>query len=150
MGEGVRNDQVSDLLIRALAPLIRQGNGPRPGVEFTRLSSLAAVVPDGCSIRVDFKVADTLGAPLVILERPVIAAGPSGSDTLTPRERRIASLVATGATNKQIARTLRLTVGTVKAYVHVILRKLGASNRASVAAAYRTSTEVTRTAPRGS
>lgn len=46
-------------------------------------------------------------------------------DKLTPRERRVASLIATGLTNCDIADTLRIARGTVKTHRRNINRKLG-------------------------
>jgi DNA-binding CsgD family transcriptional regulator len=129
-----RSNQEPDLLIRALAPWIRAAPAPRAGVDFASLSQLAGRVPEGCTVHVDFRHAATLGAPLVILERPAAIRPPRWPATLTPREQEIAAFLATGASNKQIARAFGLTVGTVKAHVHTILGKLGLANRASVAA----------------
>ena len=48
---------------------------------------------------------------------------------LTERETEVMRLVAQGLSNKQIAETLLLSVGTVKIHVHNIYGKLGVSNR---------------------
>jgi DNA-binding NarL/FixJ family response regulator len=48
------------------------------------------------------------------------------SSFLTPREREVALLVARGLSNKEIARELDLSCGTVKLYVHSIFLKLRA------------------------
>ncbi len=48
--------------------------------------------------------------------------GPAGR--LTVRERQVASLVASGMTNKEIARRLSIQLSTVKNHVHNILEKL--------------------------
>jgi DNA-binding NarL/FixJ family response regulator len=48
---------------------------------------------------------------------------------LTPRERDILHLLASGRTNKGIAQELGLTPGTVRVYVSAILAKLGVTNR---------------------
>lgn len=58
---------------------------------------------------------------------------PTSSSPLTPREEEIASLVADGLSNKQIARRLRIRVPTVKNHVHNILEKLNASRRMEIA-----------------
>jgi DNA-binding NarL/FixJ family response regulator len=64
---------------------------------------------------------------------------PGEADTalpsLTARQRQVASLVAQGLSNKQIANTLSLSEGTVKLHLNRIFRRLGVSNRASLAAA---------------
>jgi NarL family two-component system response regulator LiaR len=53
----------------------------------------------------------------------------SASAGLTPRERDILTLLAGGQANKDIARALGLSDGTVRMYVSTILAKLGAANR---------------------
>jgi DNA-binding CsgD family transcriptional regulator/tetratricopeptide (TPR) repeat protein len=62
-------------------------------------------------------------------------AGPAADDAprLTTRETEIARLVATGATNRQIAETLTIAPKTVAAHVEHILAKLGASRRTEIA-----------------
>lgn len=52
---------------------------------------------------------------------------------LTRREREIAALVSSGNCNKEIARRLDITERTVKAHLTEIFRKLGISNRLSLA-----------------
>lgn len=53
---------------------------------------------------------------------------------LTPHERRILQLIASGLTNREIAARLRLSEKTVRNYVSGILDKLGLNNRAEAAA----------------
>ena len=55
-------------------------------------------------------------------------------DSLTPREREVAELIARGYSNQEIAETLVLTRGTVANHVAHILAKVGAANRTQVAA----------------
>jgi DNA-binding CsgD family transcriptional regulator len=67
---------------------------------------------------------------------PVAAPEPSrrsASDTLTAREREIATLVADGLSNRDIAEKLVISEGTVEVHVKHILGKLGFSSRAQVA-----------------
>lgn len=52
---------------------------------------------------------------------------------LSPREGRVAELVAQGLTNRQIAALLFLSERTVESHVSSILRKLGCARRATVA-----------------
>lgn len=54
------------------------------------------------------------------------------SDRLTARECEVASAVAGGASNKEIARRLDITERTVKAHVGAILEKLGVRDRLQV------------------
>jgi DNA-binding NarL/FixJ family response regulator len=58
---------------------------------------------------------------------------PSPFDALTPRERDVLRLIARGASNKQIAAELFLSLGTVKGYVSAILPKLGVADRTGAA-----------------
>jgi len=53
---------------------------------------------------------------------------------LSPREREVLDLVSQGATNKEIADGLVISIGTVKNHVHNILDKLHLRNRAQIAA----------------
>lgn len=53
---------------------------------------------------------------------------------LSEREREILTLVARGASNKEIAARLVITEGTVKNHLHNILAKLHVRNRAEIAA----------------
>lgn len=52
---------------------------------------------------------------------------------LTPRERDVLRLLATGATNPEIGTSLHLSTGTVKNHVSTILRGLGISDRTKAA-----------------
>jgi DNA-binding NarL/FixJ family response regulator len=53
----------------------------------------------------------------------------AGRNELTLRQRRVLELLATGLSNKRIARELEISEITVKAHVSAIFRKLGVSNR---------------------
>ena len=61
-------------------------------------------------------------------------------DPLTTRERQIVLVVSEGLTNKEIARRLRLTEGTVKVHLHHIYRKLCIANRTALAVLAHTKT----------
>jgi predicted ATPase/DNA-binding CsgD family transcriptional regulator len=72
---------------------------------------------------------------------PPIPADDGGHDrvgqhvaTLTTRELQVAHLVADGSTNRQIGRSLGIAEKTTEAHLRNIIRKLGARNRAEVAA----------------
>jgi predicted ATPase/DNA-binding NarL/FixJ family response regulator len=53
---------------------------------------------------------------------------------LTPRERQVAALVASGRTNRQIGRVLGISEKTTEVHVHHVMSKLDARSRAEVAA----------------
>jgi DNA-binding CsgD family transcriptional regulator len=61
-----------------------------------------------------------------------MAAAPPG--TLTPRERQVAALVASGRSNKAIAEELVISPATAARHVANILAKLGFSSRVQIAA----------------
>ena len=53
-------------------------------------------------------------------------------ERLSPREHQVVMLIGRGLCNKEIARELGLSVGTVKLHVHKILKKTSARNRYAV------------------
>ncbi|MBE9938055.1 helix-turn-helix transcriptional regulator, partial [Cellulosimicrobium cellulans] len=66
----------------------------------------------------------TAGEELHLLVPPVAPV-----DTLSPREREVARLVARGLSNKDVARELVLSDRTVDNHVYRIFRKLGITSR---------------------
>jgi DNA-binding NarL/FixJ family response regulator len=58
---------------------------------------------------------------------------PLSENQLTAREQAVLRLVAQGQTNRAIARTLNVSVGTVKLHVSHIIAKLGVSDRTQAA-----------------
>jgi two-component system, NarL family, nitrate/nitrite response regulator NarL len=63
----------------------------------------------------------------------------NASDLLSPREMDVVQLVARGIRNKEIARELGLTEGTVKFYLHRIYQKLNIDSRETLATVLRDS-----------
>lgn len=64
---------------------------------------------------------------------PAQAEQPRGLDLLTARELMAARLVATGATNREIAQELKITERTVKAHLSAIFEKLEVRDRVQLA-----------------
>jgi len=95
---------------------------------------LAREVQASTGITVDFEATPELGQPLLVVRVPAAARELQG---LTPREREVACLIADGLSNKEIALRLRITVGTVKHYVHQILDKTGLPGRVAIATSLR-------------
>jgi DNA-binding NarL/FixJ family response regulator len=79
----------------------------------------------------------TIGALLDELfdgdEAEELAGIPDELNRLTARERDIVRLLASGATNKEMAQTLNVAVSTVKANLTKIFRKLGQPDRLRLA-----------------
>jgi DNA-binding CsgD family transcriptional regulator/tetratricopeptide (TPR) repeat protein len=74
-------------------------------------------------------------------ERELLATGArprriavSGIDSLTPSERRVAEIAATGPTNREIAQALFVTQRTVEVHLTSIYRKLAINSRSQLAA----------------
>lgn len=72
------------------------------------------------------KLADAMRAPQKVTNN-------THPEKLTPREREIIALLASGASNKEIARKLDLAESTVKIHVQGILRKLNLASRVQAA-----------------
>jgi DNA-binding NarL/FixJ family response regulator len=60
---------------------------------------------------------------------------PIKNEPLTTRQREIFYLIVAGRSNKEIARQLGLSVGTVKIHIATLFRKLGVHHRSAVALA---------------
>jgi two-component system nitrate/nitrite response regulator NarL len=74
------------------------------------------------------KLADAFAAP-----EAAVAPARAAESVLSPRERQVATAVSHGASNKQIARELKIAEATVKIHVASILRKLGLDSRVGIA-----------------
>jgi DNA-binding NarL/FixJ family response regulator len=63
----------------------------------------------------------------------VTPARTSRKEDLTDKEARVLDLIATGASNREIAQSLSLAEGTIKNYVSLIMQKLHANTRLELA-----------------
>jgi DNA-binding CsgD family transcriptional regulator len=90
------------------------------------------------SLREGLQLADGMGAkPLVEAARHQLRAlglrprrsAVTGPDSLTPTERRVAELAASGLTNRQTAEALFVTVKTVETHLARVYQKLGITTR---------------------
>jgi DNA-binding NarL/FixJ family response regulator len=64
---------------------------------------------------------------------PASSESDAGATDLTSREEAVLALIASGATNAEIAEELSISVHTVKSHVQNLLRKLGVSSRREAA-----------------
>lgn len=121
---------------RSLAPyrraLERLAIG-RPGIPVRDLMCLAREVA-GEDFTIDFVAGREIGTPVLVLRTPVSTASRSLA-VLSSREREVASLVAQGARNKEIASKLGISLATVKDHIHHALTKTGFTTRSQLAAA---------------
>lgn len=93
------------------------------------LSRLQAV---GMAVTIDLRASQRLGVPVVVA-RP-LGRRRGRIEGLSPRRRQVAMLIATGRSNKQIARELEISPATVKDHVHDILTTLGLGSRLALMA----------------
>jgi predicted ATPase/DNA-binding NarL/FixJ family response regulator len=112
--EQAKNSEVERILVRALGPqdadrLIHAGRT----MSAQQATALAMAVASG----------DAPDDP----ERPQ-------QIPLTPRERQVAALVASGRTNRQIGRVLGISEKTAEVHLHHVMSKLDFRSRAEVAA----------------
>jgi len=107
----------------------------------------------GC-IRGEAACSATLTARLFDRVAALSGAAQPAPPWLTLRELELLRLVNEGLSNKEIARTLRIGLPTVKNHVHRILEKLGVHRRSAAAAWFRAQGSLTahsvvaRAAPR--
>jgi DNA-binding NarL/FixJ family response regulator len=57
----------------------------------------------------------------------------SNSQWVTPREKEVVELICQGKINREIAKALEISEGSVKEYIHRVFRKLKVTNRTELA-----------------
>jgi DNA-binding NarL/FixJ family response regulator len=82
------------------------------------------------AVRRGLRVLDRFGLTTEASAAPGLARGASGSAALTVRERQALALVASGTSNKGIARVLGVSVNTVKFHLAAAFAKLDVTTRA--------------------
>jgi DNA-binding CsgD family transcriptional regulator len=125
--------------LRRLRKLVRSMQvAQRESMPMADIVGLANFVGTDAHVTIDFDAENDLGAPLVVMRVPDKSPSRTMLANLSERELEVASLVAQGLANKQIAARLQISLATVKDHVHNILSKTGVPNRAAIAAAYST------------
>jgi DNA-binding CsgD family transcriptional regulator len=98
----------------------------------TQQRAAAQEILDGAIARFE-----ALGTPLwverALEERARIGGRAPSGDDLTPTEQRIADLVASGMTNREVAERLFVTPKTVESALTRVYRKLGIRSRTQLA-----------------
>lgn len=97
------------------------------------IGPLAALLDTNTAFTIYLNASDEVGAP-------VIVATPAANldallAPLTKRQRQVARLLIEGHPNKQIARSLDISLGTTKDHVHAILGRLKMTSRSALIAA---------------
>lgn len=106
----------------------------------TRLSAVLRAAGDARRGQEEAAVARHLAARLgatPLLDELGVARSGAVAGTLTPREREILVLVATGRSNGEIGRQLFISAKTVSVHVSNLMAKLGAASRTEAAALAR-------------
>ncbi len=112
-----------------LALLLARCSRPAEAAEHRRIASELA--PASAAFQSEMEVA----GPLHPSPARAAARRSSGQGTeLTRRERELASLIAEGLTNRQIAGAMGISERTVEKHVENAMNKLGFSSRAQIAA----------------
>lgn len=131
--------RLPDALAADVVPRLRAVSPASRVLLFTAFPEHSAVAPSLAAGAVGLLVKDASGSALGDAIREVArsgsyrGAGRAAADAvLTPREYDVLRLVASGHTNGEIGETLGLSPNTVKTYLHHVMRKLGARNRAQV------------------
>ena len=96
------------------------------------MGKLVALLRDGPPLA-EASAASTKAMTAARSPAAVLVAHDDPIHTLSPREREILREIARGASNKEIARTLKIAETTVKIHVQHIFRKLNLSSRVQAA-----------------
>jgi predicted ATPase/DNA-binding NarL/FixJ family response regulator len=131
-------------LIGAAAALRERVAARQPDTEQARTSAVERVLTRALGAQdadTLTQAGRTLPAQQVADLAMAVASGAAPGDQdrpqqvpLTPRERQVAALVASGRTNRQIGRVLGISEKTAEVHLHHVMSKLEARSRAEVAA----------------
>lgn len=131
IGDGRPLDPCDALVLLALAEVLTAVNDPEAPSVASSARSLAARGGDVATMNAA-KALERTSLPRIGPHRT--ASGPS---SLTDRELEVLGLVARGMSNRDVARELYLTIGTVKSHLHAVAQALGTTNRVAAVARAR-------------
>ncbi|HET6508121.1 MAG TPA: response regulator transcription factor [Baekduia sp.] len=114
---------------RGVKVLLISGAG-RISAEAAAACGAAGFVPKDWPAADIARAVRMVGLGMSMFEPDTAATAGATRPPLTPREREVLELVATGATNREIAERLHLSPHTVKEHTSSLYRKLEARNRA--------------------
>jgi DNA-binding NarL/FixJ family response regulator len=138
-GEGLELLEESGLARETPVVVLLEEAAPDAVSQFLRLGVRGVLPADIQPGQVAVALEAAVGGLLVLAPGEVGAVRPAGGtrdfpdelvEPLTPREKEVLRLLATGMSNKEIAARLKLSDHTAKFHVASILGKLGASSRA--------------------
>lgn len=144
-------NSLPDLTATAILATVKAENLPTRLLFFTEAEAddglTAAIATGACSAISKYASAEALLRSLRLMSERVSSPELSPEEnevggakverklaTLTDRERQIVQLVSIGLSNKEIARRLNVSRGTVKVHLYNIFQKLEVSNRTVLAA----------------
>ncbi|WP_030621243.1 response regulator [Streptomyces fulvoviolaceus] len=137
--------RLPDALAAELVPRLRAVSSSSRILLFTAFPEHAAVAPSLAAGACGLLVKDASGTALRNAFREVAQTGSYGgaeaaeaTAPVTPREYDVLRLVAFGHTNSEIGEQLGLSLNTVKSYLHNVMNKLNARNRAQLITNART------------
>jgi DNA-binding NarL/FixJ family response regulator len=118
--------------------LLTAGLEPEPIVEAIRLDVDGLILKGAAGDELVRAAAAVLAGGRWIDEEAMAQVGgrlvePRAAGSLTPRETDVVRCVALGRRNKEIARDLGISEGTVKMHLHNLYEKLGVSSRTELA-----------------
>jgi DNA-binding NarL/FixJ family response regulator len=131
-----REWDVTDVLRTIRAPTLVLHDERNRLASEERCRELAAGIPDAHFVAADSVAGMPGPGAMDTIERfldPSAAAPRGGPEGLTPREREVLALLASGASNTMIAERLCISVNTVTRHLTHIYAKTGVSNRVAAA-----------------
>ena len=119
-----------------LQPEVRRLLDPYLATARASLGEVAwqARLAEGRAMMPEQAIEDALSAEEPAVPLPGAHRSGGGSTALTPREEEVATLVARGLTNRQIASELSISEHTAANHIAKILRKLGTGSRTQITA----------------